>query len=42
MIFMPGNYRRIKADIGRIITALATQLSNYPGDSDLANGETCL
>jgi predicted nuclease of predicted toxin-antitoxin system len=42
MVFMPGNYRRTKADTGRIINALEATLSELPGDSDLANGETWL
>jgi len=42
MIFMSGNYRRTKADIGRIIAALEAKLAQYPGDEDLANGEDWL
>jgi hypothetical protein len=42
MIFMPGNGRRTKADIGRIVEALEAKLAEFPGDSDLANGETWL
>jgi len=42
MIFMPGSYRRTKADTGRIITALEAKLTLYPGDDDLANGEDWL
>lgn len=42
MIFMPGNYRRTRADIGRIMTALEALLVKYPGESDLANGEAWL
>jgi hypothetical protein len=42
MIFMPGNYRRTKADIGRIVAALQAKLDRHPGDNDLANGETWL
>lgn len=42
MIFMPGNYRRTKADIGKIIAALETALARYPGDEDLANAEAWL
>lgn len=42
MIFMAGNYRRTKSDIGRIIAALEAVLTQYPGDDDLANGETWL
>jgi hypothetical protein len=42
MVFMPGSYRRTKADIGRIVRALEAKLAEYPGDRDLANGETWL
>lgn len=42
MIFMPGDYRRTKADVGRIIAALEAKLIQYPGETDLANGETWL
>ncbi len=42
MIFMPGSYRRTKADTGRIIAALETLLNQYPGDKDLADGEAWL
>jgi hypothetical protein len=37
MIFMAGNYRRTKSDIGRIIAALESKLTQYPGEDDLAN-----
>jgi hypothetical protein len=42
MIFMPGTYRRAKADIGRIIAALEAILAHHPGENDLANGEAWL
>jgi hypothetical protein len=42
MIFIPGNYRRTRADIGRIIAALEAKLTQYPGETDLANGEAWL
>ena len=42
MVFMPGGYRRTKADTGRIISALEAKLAEYPGDEDLANGECWL
>jgi len=42
MVFMPGGYRRTKDDTGRIIAALQTMLAQYPGEKDLANGETWL
>jgi len=42
MIFMPGGYRRTRADTGRIIAALEAILAAYPGEDDLANGEAWL
>jgi hypothetical protein len=42
MIFMPGDYRRTRADTGRIIAALEAKLALYPGERDLANGEAWL
>lgn len=42
MVFMAGTYRRTKDDIGRIVTALQAKLDQYPGETDLANGETWL
>lgn len=42
MVFVPGAYRRTKADTGRIVRALQARLVEFPGDSDLANGETWL
>jgi len=42
MIFMPGSYRRTKAETGRIITALEAKLAQYPGEDDPANGEDWL
>jgi len=42
MIFIPGAYRRTKANIGRIVAALELKLAEYPGERDLANGETWL
>ena len=42
MIFVPTNYRRTKADTGRIIAALEAKLAEYPGEADLANGEAWL
>jgi hypothetical protein len=42
MVFIPGNYRRTKADTGRIIAALETILAQHPGEEDLANGEAWL
>jgi hypothetical protein len=42
MIFVPGSYRRRKADTGRIVKALEAVLVAHPGESDLANGEAWL
>jgi len=42
MIFMPGSYRRTRADIGRIIAALEAILASHPDENDLANGEAWL
>ena len=42
MVFMAGNYRRTKADIGRIVTALEAKLEQFAGETDLVNGETWL
>lgn len=42
MVFMPGDYRRTTADVGRIVTALQAILDQHPGERDLANGETWL
>jgi predicted nuclease of predicted toxin-antitoxin system len=42
MIFMSGNYKRTKNDIGRIVADLEAKLAQYPGDEDLANAEDWL
>lgn len=42
MIFMPGSYRRTRADTGRIIAALEAILVQHPGENDLANAEAWL
>ena len=42
MLFMPGNDKRTKNDIGRIVTDLEAKLARYPGDEDLANAEDWL
>jgi len=39
MIVVPGNYRRTRADTGRIIAALEAILVLHPGEEDLANGQ---
>lgn len=42
MVFVPGSYRRTTADLGRIVKALEAKLTQYPGERDLADGETWL
>jgi hypothetical protein len=42
MIFMPGSYRRTRADTGRIIAALEEILARHPGEDDLRNAEAWL
>ena len=42
MIFVPGRYRRTRANTGKIIKALEILLAQYPGEKELANGETWL
>jgi predicted nuclease of predicted toxin-antitoxin system len=42
MIFMAGNYRRTKSDIGRIIAAIEGKIKQYPGDEALVNAEEWL
>jgi hypothetical protein len=42
MVFVPSRFRRTKADSGRIAAALEAILDGFPGDDDLANGETWL
>jgi Domain of unknown function (DUF5615) len=39
-VFVPTSVRLTKADAGRIIAALEATLTEYPGELDLANGET--
>jgi len=42
MSFIPGSYRRTRADTGRIIAALEAILAKYPGEAGLINGEAWL
>ncbi|MFI5065171.1 MAG: DUF5615 family PIN-like protein [Streptosporangiales bacterium] len=42
MIFVPGNYSRIRNDTGRIVAALEVKLGQYPGEEDLVNAEEWL
>jgi hypothetical protein len=39
---VPTIHRRTRADVGRLVTALEATLAEYPGEQDLANGETWL
>ena len=40
MSFFPPTFRPTRAATGRIAAALEAQLAKYPGEEDLANGET--
>jgi hypothetical protein len=40
MVFVPTSFRLTKAATGQIVTALRARLADYPGDNDLAIGET--
>ncbi len=40
MVFVPASFRLTKAATGQIVAALEARLAEYPGDEDLANGET--
>lgn len=40
MVFVPTSVRRTRAATGQIVAALEARLTDYPGDDDLANGET--
>ena len=42
IIFMSGNYRRTKNDIGRIVAALEAKMDQYPDQRGLANAEDWL
>lgn len=42
MVFIAGSYRRTRANTSRIVAALEAKLQQYPGETDLANGETWL
>lgn len=42
VVFMAGDYRRTKADIGRIVAALEAVLAEHAGERDLANAEAWL
>ena len=40
MAFFPPTFRPTGVATGRIVAALEVRLARYPGDEDLANGET--
>ena len=40
MMFVPTSFRLTRSTTGQIVAALETRLAEYPGDDDLANGET--
>jgi Domain of unknown function (DUF5615) len=40
MVFTPTSFRLTRAATGKIVEALEVPLAQYPGDADLANGET--
>jgi hypothetical protein len=40
MVFVPASFPLTKAATGQIVSALEAKLAEYPGDDDLANGET--
>lgn len=40
MVFVPTGFRLTRAATGQIVAALEARLAEYPGDEDLANGET--
>lgn len=40
MVFVPTRFRLTTAATGQIVAALEARLADYPGDQDLANGET--
>jgi hypothetical protein len=42
VIFIPGGYRRTRANIGRIVAALEAILAAHPGEADLVDGEAWL
>ena len=40
MVLFPASFRLTRAATDPIVAALETRLAEYPGDADLANGET--
>jgi hypothetical protein len=41
-VLVPIARQRTRSDVGRLVTALETKLAEYPGEHDLAKGETWL
>jgi predicted nuclease of predicted toxin-antitoxin system len=42
IVFVPVTFRLTRAAVGSVVTALEEKLAAYPGENDLANGETWL
>lgn len=40
MVFVPTSLRLTRAATGQIVAALEARFADYPGDEELANGET--
>lgn len=40
MVFVPTGFRLTRAATGKVVEALEARLAEYPGEDDLANGET--
>ena len=40
MVFVPTSFRLTRAATGQIVAAFEARIAEYPGDADLANGET--
>lgn len=40
LVFVPASFRLTRAATGQIVAALEARLAEYPGEEDLANGET--
>jgi hypothetical protein len=40
MVCVPTSFRLTRAATGKIVEELEVPLARYPGDADLANGET--
>jgi hypothetical protein len=42
MVCVPASFWLTRAATGQIVAGLEARLAEYPGDEDLANGETWL